>query len=1296
MIKRILARVCLVTTLVLLTSADTVFAQGGATTSISGTVVDSGGGAVPGVAVVVKNDSGVTFETVTNGEGFFSVPSVDAGTYTVTASLSGFKTAVIKDVRTQPGQPISLTVKLEVGQLEETINVSSSSELLNTQTATISATLNSDQLNRMPTPTRNALNAVTFLPGVNTTGINRDASVNGLPQSFINITLDGVSNNDNFLRTTDGFFASVTPRQDAVEAVTVTTAVGGANVGGSGAAAINFATRSGTNTFSGSLYEYWRDPSLNSNTWFNERNGFEKNDVKLNQFGGRVGGPIKIPGLYDGTGKAFYFFHYEQLRFPNSFTRNRTVLNPAALNGTFLYDVGGETRSVNVLALAAANGQLATTDPTVMSVLQNIQSATGTTGTLIQQNDPLLQTYSWQSPGKLFEHQPTLRIDLNLGTNHRLSGSTQGIATERIPDYLNSTDARFPGAPNYRPYYSTRPLHTLALRSTLSPTLVSELRGGVTALGGSSSFGGDEGNGVQTFADQGGYAIDLDSNIGLTNWHTTNGPSRRAAPTFSIEENLTWQRGSHSVNFGGSFLQARAWEKAKQVVPGIDLRFDTTNDPAASLFTAANFSGASSAQLNDARDLYALLTGRVGSITGQAALDPDTNRYSAFTERNRAGYMNMTSLFAQDSWRVSPTLTLNAGLRWDLQMPFTPVNDTMSAATMASVCGVSGLGDGSQYNKCNFYSRAQGGAFPEFVQLTSGTRGYNTDWNNIAPNVSLAWRPNVQDGVLRTLLGDPEAATFRGGYSVAYDRQGLSTFTGVFGPNPGSILDLARNVNTGLVPPGESWPVLLRETDRLYNQPFPDAPTYPIVARPNRADNIRAFAPDIEIAYARTWTVSFQRSLSRDTAIDVRYVGTKGVNQWSTLNYNERDIIDNGFLDEFRLAMQNLQANNASGVTARRGSFAYFGDGSGTSPLPTYLAYLTGNSNASSPAAYTGTLWRDTSITTDLVAVAPRPDNSAVDLDGTLARRQNAAAAGLPANFFIVNPDVTGNLVTDSGAFSGFHALQIDLRRRLSRGLSANLNYQYGIETGSTFDGFRFGRSSNPVDSVRHAIKTQWDWTIPVGRGQRFGANMNPILEGILGGWSFNGVGRIQSTVVDFGNVRLVGMTEDDLTDMYRYDIRVNPANGLETPYVFPDDVILNTRRAFNFDPTSATGYSSLGAPEGRYFAPANSAGCIQVRAGDCAPRTVMIRTPFFTRFDVGVAKRFALKGRSNLEIRLDLLNVFDNINFNTFEPGDISTTQFTAYSSADFGQVTSAYSDSSNTFDPGGRLGQLMFRFNW
>src|SRR5262249_45091281 len=149
----------------------------------------------------------------------------------------------------------------------------------------------------------------------------------------------------------------------------------------------------------------------------------------------------------------------------------------------------------------------------------------------------------------------------------------------------------------------------------------------------------------------------------------------------------------------------------------------------------------------------------------------------------------------------------------------------------------------------------------------------------------------------------------------------------------------------------------------------------PIPSRPNRADTINAFHPDIEVASARSWSVGVQRAVTSNMAFEARYLSTRGVNQWSTLNYNERNVIENGFLDEFKLAMKNLQANNAAGGT-RAGSFAYFGPGSGTSPLPIYLAYLNGRRDADNAAAYTGgtATWTNPTLAGRLVFTNPNPN----------------------------------------------------------------------------------------------------------------------------------------------------------------------------------------------------------------------------------------------------------------------------------------------------------------------------------
>jgi hypothetical protein len=1283
----------LMAALVLPSTASSVLAQG-TSGSISGVVLDAAGGAIPGASVVVASDAtGTKFEALTNGVGSFSVPALPVGTYKITVSLTGFKTAVVTDVRVQLGIPTNVKATLEVGGIAETVTVrSTAAELVNTQTATVSATMNMEQIAQIPMPTREVLNAVTFLVGVNQTGVARgEATVNGLPESFLDIKLDGVSNQDTFNKSTDGFFSPVRPRQDAIEAVTVTSAAGGADVGGSGAISINFVTRSGSNQFRGSVYEYYRAPKLNTNYWFNTRDGNPKNDVKLHQFGIRQGGPIVIPGLYDGRNKAFFFVHDEELRLPNDVSRVRTTLHPRAMQGWYRYSVTGaggqpEIREVNVLDLARNNNQISATDPVVMRLLNNISAATQKKGVIAATNDPLLNSYSWLTPAKQIEHQPAVRIDYNINDRHRLTGTFNKLWQDRNPDQLNDFDQRFPDAPNFGHTVARRPQRSFTLRSTLSNRLVNEVKVGVSR--GERIFFGqaDSGGGPQTFADQDGRAVALFPNT-LTNWHTRNTLSGRSAYQYTVDETITWQKGKHSFLFGGGAFLGRAWDDSQQVVPGITLGFNTANDPAAGLFNTSAFPGASNNQLGAARGLYGMLTGRVTQVTGQATLDPETNQYSFLGRRRRHGKMDSYSAFVQDSWRVTPGLTLNAGVRWDVQRPFSPLNDTMSVASLASVCGVSGIGDGGTYSRCNFFKPGPpAGSIPVFDQFSRDNSGYHTDWDNIAPNVGVAWRPQVESGWLRTLLGDPEWATVRGGYSVAYERQGFAAFTGVFGPNPGATLTLTRDANTGLVPAGETWPVLLSQTNRLGPAAFPASPTYPIAVRANRGDDISAFHPDIEIAFARTWTVGFQRALTSNMAIEARYVGTRGVDQWSTLGYNEIDILGNGFFNEFKLAMANFQANNAAGGS-RANSFAYFGPGTGTSPLPTYLAYLAGRTDAANTAAYTGTTWTNTGLTGDMGRTNPQPFNSADDLDGDATRRANAAAAGLPANFFVLNPHLDDVNVTDSGAFSDYHALQIELRRRLSRGLMINASYQYAIEGTSAFEGFRYGRVMNPVPNVRHAIKSQWDWSVPVGRGRRYGANMNPILNGALGGWEFSGAARIQARMMNFGSVRLVGMSKKDVQQMYKYDIRINPANNLRTPIMMPDDVILNTRRAFSTSATSATGYSDLGVPTGRYFAPATGADCITLRAGDCAPRTLLIRAPFFGRIDVGVTKRFPITGRTNVEVRFDMLNLFDNINFNPVANPGGGATIF---------QVTSAYRDPNNNFDPGGRLGQISLRLNW
>jgi hypothetical protein len=216
--------------------AGSAVAQTTATSSITGVVTDAAGGVVPGATVTVKSEStGTEFNTVTSVTGGFTVPALNVGAYTVTVGLSGFKTAVLKGVQVTAGLPASVRVKLEVGGLSETVEVVGGAEIVQTQSAAGTTTINTKGILNLPVSSnRSALDFVQFLPGVQTASSVRNSTVAGLPQSSISISLDGANIQDNTLKTSDGFFAIVTPRLDAIEEVTLTSASQGADANGGG------------------------------------------------------------------------------------------------------------------------------------------------------------------------------------------------------------------------------------------------------------------------------------------------------------------------------------------------------------------------------------------------------------------------------------------------------------------------------------------------------------------------------------------------------------------------------------------------------------------------------------------------------------------------------------------------------------------------------------------------------------------------------------------------------------------------------------------------------------------------------------------------------------------------------------------------------------------------------------------------------------------------------------------------------------------------------------------------------
>ncbi|HKG80716.1 MAG TPA: carboxypeptidase regulatory-like domain-containing protein, partial [Pyrinomonadaceae bacterium] len=356
---------------------------------LTGVVTDSLGALVPKADVeAIQNETKTSFTATANSEGSWSIPSVPNGTYTITVSAPNFKRTVIQNVKVDAGQVATANALLEPGGANEQIVITGGGEILQTETANVATTITGKQITELPFVTRDALQLVLNMPGVATPGVPRTSSINGLPKGSVNLTLDGANIQDNFLRSSDGFFTQVQPKADAVQEVTVSTAVPGAESGGEGAVQVRFVTKSGTSEFHGGGFWQYRSPRFNSNYYFNNIDGLPRDSLFLRQFGGNIGGPIIIPKLLKSREHAFFFLNYEEFRLPQAYgslsaVGNIFVLTPEARQGLFTYkDAGGTIRTINLLNLAASKGFTGTIDPTIGAGLDIINTAARSEGAL--------------------------------------------------------------------------------------------------------------------------------------------------------------------------------------------------------------------------------------------------------------------------------------------------------------------------------------------------------------------------------------------------------------------------------------------------------------------------------------------------------------------------------------------------------------------------------------------------------------------------------------------------------------------------------------------------------------------------------------------------------------------------------------------------------------------------------------------------------------------------------------------------------------------------------------------------
>ncbi len=1353
-----------------------VFGQVTTAGSIVGTVTDPTGAVVPNATVTAKNKAtGKESTATTSDSGNFNIPQVSPGLFTLSVqATSGFKKSQITDVKVDAGTPATVNVVLELGNPQETVTVVGGGELIQTQSATIGTTLTGRQITDIPTASRNALDLVLALPGTSTVGRPRQSSVNGLPKGALNITLDGMNVQDNLLKSNDGFFTYIQPRTDAISEVTVSSSNPGAESSGEGAFQIKFVTQGGGNGYHGGGYWYYRSPGLNANYWFNNNllkpdpatGRAPRTDIILNQPGFKVGGPISIPKLFNGKDKAFFFLNYEEYRLPESTLRTRNVLSTTAQAGTYQFlsssfappasglgssttcTGSGATRicSVPLYTVAAAAGlTFANADPTVGTLLTSIRSAIP--GSQVT-GDPNIEQSTFINKGGQTRRFPTVRFDFNLTKKHHIENIWNYQVFGSKVDFLNSVDPAFPGFPNQGAQTSIRFSDSIGWRWTVTNNIVNEARYGI--VGGTVQFFPTVNAGQ--FTNQGGYSLGLGNfssgGLALQSATVTTGPQRRNSPVREFSDNLNWVRGNHSLSVGATATRIAFWQQLTTVVPSVVFTTSSTLDAA----PVNAFSFLPATQQAGAAQLYALLSGRITAINANARLDETSNKYSYLGSLQSRAHSLEWGVFGQDNWRFRPNITLTFGLRYERQSPIQADNNTYAGATYDSLFGESGPGNlfkpGCTSNPCvPGQVAALPGAHSAYTLFAKGSKAYNPT-GILLPSFGFTYSPNFTSGMLHRFVGGSGQTVLRGGFSMASVREGTQVFQAVTGSNPGGTITTNRSLTLANLPVGS----YLRQGPFAVPA-FPDSPVYPNTGL--LTDSINAFDPNLKIGYVESWSIGIQREIKKDNVLEVRYVGNRGHKLWRQLDLNEPNVIENGVYSEWKLAQQNLLANIAANrcrtgnPTANPGcqlNFAYFGPGTGTSPLPIALAYFTNSlADPNNAASYTTAAAANFSSSTfynTMNPLNPSPILYGFTLGGTGFdnRRTPAGQAcfgiagctgtGLfPYNMFFVNPGKRSDpfLVNNSGQ-TWYDAMTFEFRRRFAKGLLVQSSYTFGkalsntyASSSSVFDQPATLRNNSlkkgftPFD-IRHGFKTNFIYELPVGKGRTFFSDAHGIVDKVVGGWGINGNIRIQSgipfnfaaplglvgstaTQQNTSNVQLVGMTYKELQQavgVYR-----DPDGFV---YLLPKDIRDNTIKAFNLgflttqvpgQPSVATAAYTTGAPTGRFIAPAGFGNCAQAFNGQCGYANLVLHGPSFFRFDLSIAKKIRFTENINLEMRAEFLNAFNNINF---QPGisgnDVNTLG--NFTSSTFGRMTSAYQDLSTTNDPGGRVGQLVLRLNF
>lgn len=781
-------------------SSYSAFAQQTLST-ITGVVVDSAGAAVPKAEVTVKNlDTNIEKQLVSNDTGLYEVPYLIPGRYEVAIAKAGFKRFVAPDILVQAGQIVPINAKLEIGEITTEVTVRDAAPAITTEASNITSLRDNHQLEDTPLNTRGSWDSFLFtfvgmMPGAQPSDASFDTAFNGSRPYQNQFSVDGIV-------TTSTLYGNIigpaNPSMESVHEVKVDSNSNAAEF--QAAAAVNVVTKSGTNTLHGSGYEYY------TTSGFDARNPFQASNNRnlLHDYGASAGGPVI-------KNRTFFFADFENFGQYGSTPGDVVVPTPAMRTGDFsqigktiINPYTGQPFQGNTIPESMLNA-------TALKIQDQFYPApTNPTNVLTGPN------FAASLPADQEKYMFDLRFDHQIAANNAFYGRF---------DYANmpnhNRDNPLPTIPKRAQVRNTRNF-ILSDAHTFSPTLINEFRIGMTR--GHNNYY-DPVNGQQLVSELGltglgplGPDVYGVPNIGISGFQgisTLNG-SNNLEMVYQMQDSFTWERGRHTFKFGGEVLKNHA-----------DLNFTSPSQ----LLGTTRFTGVFTG--------YAYADFLLGLPLSASVVSGGTSR--EYTSNYQY------SLYAQDSYRMTNRLTLNYGLRWDADEPYTeqddrsynfdPITKQVVVPTQSTFAFL----------------------YPSFVQagivpvVTASQAGYptalvNANRKNFAPRFGFAY-----------LLTSDQKTVLRGGYGIYFERSTDATWMAMQAGAPfnGTLSNPRNQIING--------------------QPTWQLPAiFPTAFSAQTGSDFSAINPNLKEPYVQQWNLTVERQLSASTGLRVSYLGTKG------------------------------------------------------------------------------------------------------------------------------------------------------------------------------------------------------------------------------------------------------------------------------------------------------------------------------------------------------------------------------------------------------------------------------------